>query len=219
MVFGSAAFAHANIVTGVVDCATPLGSGYQVTWTVANNWNLSETAQVADATGGVSTVTPVSLTIPASGDGSGGAGTLPYASVTTEQYLPAWTSGADVIDVTSAYADNFTTSDAGYVTLPDNCSTPAVTPPPAIPTVPLAPIITVPTTTIPPVVAAVVPDTSAVPTVVANSVGAANPLPPVKLAARRRTHAKHPLHPVLRVNQFAAAKPATPIVRLATFTG
>src|ERR1700735_2257430 len=80
--FGTAAFAHANIVSGVASCATPPGSGYPVVWTVSNDWNLSETAQVVTATGGLSSLSALSLTIPASGAGSGGEGMLPYAAVT-----------------------------------------------------------------------------------------------------------------------------------------
>src|ERR1700733_6519573 len=65
LVFASAASAHADVVDGVVTCASPLGTGYEIHWSVANDYNLSETAHVSAATGGTSTVTPLSFDISA----------------------------------------------------------------------------------------------------------------------------------------------------------
>ncbi len=64
----TAAFAHANVVTGAASCALPLGSGYSIVWSVTNDWNLSETAQIASESGAGSSFTPQSFAIAASGD-------------------------------------------------------------------------------------------------------------------------------------------------------
>jgi hypothetical protein len=221
--FGTAASAHANIVSGAVSCASPLGSGYQVVWTVSNDWNLSETAQVVAATGGLSSLSALSLSIPASGNGGGGNGLEPYAAVTTVQSLPASASGAIVINVASVYADGFTTVDAGEINLPGNCSAPSTT------TTTTTTTTEVTTTTVPAAVStttlAALPATSPqVPsTTVANvelgANGVTTPVQPVVAAAHGLAPTKRPPHPTLRANQLGAAKPATPIVEQASFTG
>jgi hypothetical protein len=86
--------AHANIIAGTSSCSTLPGVvDYQVAWTVTNNWNLPESARVTYATGGVSTLSQATFMIPASGNGAGGAGHMPYASVTVVQTLPQSVSG------------------------------------------------------------------------------------------------------------------------------
>ena len=138
VVTGTAASAHANIVTATAACAVPAGSGSVVTWHVANDYNLSEVVTVSDATGGAASVAPQAFSIAASGNGHGGDGTTPYTSATLVQTLPATTSGTDTLTVSSTYSDGFTVADSGSVTLLSGCS-------------PVAPPTTT-TTTVPPVV-------------------------------------------------------------------
>jgi hypothetical protein len=61
----TAASAHANIVTGVATCSK-FGGNVDITWTVANDYDLTETATVTSATGGTGTVTGSPATIAAS---------------------------------------------------------------------------------------------------------------------------------------------------------
>jgi hypothetical protein len=145
--FGTAAWAHANIVTGVASCASPLGSGYKITWTVANDYNLSETAQVGSATGGLSTVTPLSFTIVASGNGSGGNGTQPYKTKTLAQALPASASGTITLSVNATFSDGFQVTNSGSMTLPGSCGKPPTTTTTTPPTTTTTPHSTTTTTT------------------------------------------------------------------------
>jgi hypothetical protein len=230
--FGTAAYAHANIVSGVVTCASPLGSGYQVAWTVSNDWNLSETAQVVSVTGGVASLSAFSLAIPASGNGAGGKGSLPYASTTLRQSLPGSASGAIVIDVSSVYADHFTTTNAGEVNLPTSCSPPAAMTP-AVTTTTIPAVVTTTTVVAPPAAVPQVPSTTVpntdtalpqvpsttVPNIDVETSAASNPLQPAELAVRGESTAKRPLRPTLLANEITVAKPAKPIVEQAALTG
>jgi hypothetical protein len=40
--FSAVASAHQNLEAGVASCSSPLGSGYTVSWTVSNDWDMSE---------------------------------------------------------------------------------------------------------------------------------------------------------------------------------
>jgi hypothetical protein len=125
--FGSTAWAHANIVSGVASCASPLGTGYKVAWTVANDYNLKETAQAGSVTGGLATLTPLSFTIAASGNGSGGNGTLPYKTAALEQTLPASASGTITLSINATFSDGFQVSNSGSLALPGTCGKPPTT--------------------------------------------------------------------------------------------
>jgi uncharacterized repeat protein (TIGR01451 family) len=118
------ASAHANIVTGVAVCASPAGTGSVVTWTVANDYNLSESAQVTAATGGLSTVNPVTQAIAASGNGTGGSGVLPYTTATVTQTLGSSVAGSATLSVTGTFSDGFVTTNTGTVALPSSCTAP-----------------------------------------------------------------------------------------------
>jgi hypothetical protein len=119
-VAGSAS-AHANIVTGVASCAAPAGTGVTVTWTVANDYNLAETANVTAATGGLTTVTPLSQAVAASGNGSGGDGTEPYVTATVTQTLDSTVAGSASLTVVGTFSDGFVSTNTGVVALPSNC--------------------------------------------------------------------------------------------------
>lgn len=150
--FAPSAFAWANIITGTVSCASPVGAGYTVTWSVANDYNLSETGQVTAATYGLSTVSPLAFTIGPSGNGSGGSGTLPYNAVALTQTLPATATGTLTLSVAGTYSHNVRVANSGSVTLPSNCP---VAPPITTPAVATPPVTTPPVTT-PPVATSVV---------------------------------------------------------------
>ena len=196
------ALAHANIITGTSSCSTTGGADYQITWTVANDWNLPETASVTYATGGSNTLSQTSFTIPASGNGTGGAGQLPYQSVTVIQTLPQSVSGTIVLNVSGTYSDSYETSNSGGITAPTNCPPP---PPTTTTTVPApTPAAPASTTTIPAVVPSVAPTTT-IPT-----------LPPTK---KIRVAAKSTKRPTVSASALPAAKPHVPIIKAATFTG
>jgi len=199
-----AAFAHANIISGIASCGSPTSTSYQVTWSVTNDWNLPETAQVTAATGGLSTLSLTSLRIQASGNGSGGAGQLPYESVTVVQTLSDSVTGSISVQVASTYSDGYTTSDLGQIAAPTDCA-------------PTVPTTTVPTTTVPPPTSptpAIAAATSPTTIPAAAQVGTAA-APPKKIA-RSTNGAKRP---TLSAGALPPSKPVVPITKAATFTG
>jgi hypothetical protein len=205
VVSATPALAHANIITGTSSCSTAAGADYQITWTVANDWNLPETVSVTYATGGSDTLSQTSFTIPASGNGTGGAGQLPYQSVTVIQTLPQSVSGTIILDVSGTYTDSYEASNSGGTTAPTNCPPPSPTT--TTTTVPApAPVAPPPasTTTIPAVVPSVAPTTT-IPTP-----------PPTKTI---KVAAKSTKRPTVTASALPAAKPHVPITKAATFTG
>lgn len=145
LIFATPAFAHENFITGVPICASPLGSGYTITWTVANDFNLAEAAYVSSVTGGITTVSPTQFSIGPSGNGSGGYGSLPYTTATLTQTLPASASGTITLNVNAKFTDDYLISNSASVTLPTDCSAPPPAPPPVTPpaTPPVSPASTV----------------------------------------------------------------------------
>jgi hypothetical protein len=109
------AFAHSNAVTGSATCAT--AGGFDIKWTVANDFNLSEVATVTSATGGVSTVSGSPAHIPASPG-------KPFKTATLTQVLPASTTGPATLTVKGVWSDNFTTTNSGSTPLPTGCTPP-----------------------------------------------------------------------------------------------
>ena len=206
----SPASAHANIVSGTTTCGPATGSSYQVTWRISNDWNLPETAHVIAATGGIATVSPTSLRISASGNGSGGDGQGPFASATLVQTLADSVSGSISVKVSSTYSDDYMTSNWGEVEAPTNCA-------PSVPTT------TVPTTTVPsssaasaptaltPVIAAATSPTTVPPQALAVATA-----PPVHKIAPSNNGGKRP---ILLANKLPRSKPVVPITKAATFTG
>ena len=61
--FTTVASAHNNTIVGVSSCASPLGTGYTVTWTVSNDWDMSEVGTVTSVTGGLPTLHATTFTI------------------------------------------------------------------------------------------------------------------------------------------------------------
>ena len=114
-----AASAHDNSVTGVVTCSA-VGGNLDITWTIANDYNASETVTLVSATGGNGTVTGSPVNIPASPG-------QPYKTGTMHQVLPGTTTGSSTIEVKGVWSDNYSTTDSGSVTLPTGCVSPPAT--------------------------------------------------------------------------------------------
>jgi hypothetical protein len=220
------ALAHANVVTGTSACPTVAGTDFQVTWTVANDWNLPETLVVTAATGGISSVTQTTLVVPASGNGSGGMGQLPYQSVSFVQNLPQSVTGMVSLAVVGDYSDGYATSNSGQAYSPANCpvaaaptpttiaapvpvapSIPAVASPTAVPT----PTLVTPTTTI-------TPTASPVQLNVGHSTnGRKRPTSLEKRNTGRSTNSGQ--RPTLLASALPSASPQAPILKAASFTG
>lgn len=206
------ALAHANIVTAITSCPIVAGGDYQISWTIANDWNLPETAQVTYATSGPDSLSQTTLAIPASGNGSGGTGQLPYRSVSVVQTLPQSVTGTLFLNVSGAYSDTYPTSNSGQIAAPTNCP-PVVAPTPTT----IAPAIaaSVSPTTFPTIAAAISPPTTAT----------ATP-PPAKTlkighstSGRKRPPTNGLKRPTLLASTLPAAKPHVPVTKAATFTG
>jgi uncharacterized repeat protein (TIGR01451 family) len=116
--FDTPAFAHDNVITSTPSCASPLGTGYTITWNIANDYNLAETGTVVSVTGGLNTLNTTTFNIAAS------PGT-PYQSTNITQTLPASASGTITLDTSAKWSDGFTTSDSGTANLSTlNCAAP-----------------------------------------------------------------------------------------------
>ena len=169
LAFAVPAFAHNNVVTGTASCAS--AGGFDITWTVANDFKLSEVATVTSATGGVGTVSGS----PAHIAGSPGQ---PFKTATMTQVLPATTTGPATLAVKGQWSDGFSTTNTGSTPLPTGC------PPPPTQTLSghiyLCPGGTSPTTTEVPggTLSATGPQTVA---------SVSNPLQPTKVAAGQYT--------------------------------
>jgi hypothetical protein len=213
VVVASPVLAHANIISGTSSCSTSAGVvDEQITWTVTNNWNLPERARVTYATGGAATLSQASFMIPASGNGSGGAGHMPYTSVTVVQTLFQSVAGSLFLNVSSVYSDGYVTSNSGEITAPTDCAFALATTPATIPvSTPVLPAIAalVSPTTIPNAAASVASatTTTTIPVVVSAK----------KLKIGRSINSAK--RPTLLASTLPPAKPHVPIVKAATFTG
>ena len=111
VVVAGPASAHANVVNGDIVCGTGQQAGqYVITWTIANDYNLTETATLVSATGGTGTVSGSPVGIAAS------PGT-PYKTGTMTQLLPLSTSGTISLTVSGLWSDKYTQDDSGTATL------------------------------------------------------------------------------------------------------
>jgi len=122
-VAATAASAHANAVTGVATCvSTPGAAHYNIVWTVANDWNLTETATVTAATGGLTTVTGTGGAQPPYVDIAASPNTSHEATGTFNQVLPTTVSGSTAsLTVTGLWSDNYSGSATGTAELPKGC--------------------------------------------------------------------------------------------------
>ena len=107
-----------NVITSTASCNSPLGTGFQITWTVANNSDLSETGSVTTVTGGLGTMHSSTYSVPASPG-------LPAQTATLTQTLPAGATGAITLDVSSTWSDGHSQTDSGIFDLSTiNCAAP-----------------------------------------------------------------------------------------------
>ena len=119
--FATPAFGHNNLISANASCASPLGSGYTIAWTIQNDFNEPETGSVTSVTGGLSTLNSSTFDIAASPG-------QPYSSTTLTQTLPATASGLITLDTLTRWSDGFSTTDAGsYDLTPLNCGAPSQT--------------------------------------------------------------------------------------------
>jgi len=110
--FGTPAVAHDNIVSAQGSCASPLGTGYVVTWTIQNDYNLTETGSITSVTEGASAL-PLA-TLDSSTYSIGASPSQPYATATITQTLPAGTvQGTLTLNISSKWSDGYPNTDAG----------------------------------------------------------------------------------------------------------
>jgi hypothetical protein len=116
--FSTVASAHDDLIVGVASCSSPLGSGYTVSWTVSNNYDMSEAGTVTSVTGGLATLHAATFTIAAQDaawvtNHTSQDATLPYRTAALTQKLPASASGVITLNTNSTWADGTNVSDAG----------------------------------------------------------------------------------------------------------
>ena len=91
------------MVMGSPSCATPLGTGYVVTWVIANDFNLTETGSVTDVTGGLGTLSATTYTVAATPNDSVPVSQWSHIEIT--QTLPAgFTPGSLTLDISSRWS-------------------------------------------------------------------------------------------------------------------
>ena len=122
VVFTTVASAHNDTIVGVSSCSSPLGSGSTVTWTVANDWDVSEAGTVTSVTGGLATLHATTFSIGAqdaayASTKASRAATVPYLTAALTQKLPAGASGVLTLTTSSTWADGVHAVDAGTAEL------------------------------------------------------------------------------------------------------
>ena len=118
MAFSTPAFAQDNAISPTASCASPLGSGVQITWTIGNGFNLPETGSATMVTGGLGTLHVPTFAIPASQG-------QPSETATLTQTLPAGTTGLITLDVSSTWSNGVSETDSGTFDLSTlNCAAP-----------------------------------------------------------------------------------------------
>ncbi len=119
--FATPAFAHNDVVSASASCSSPLGTGYKISWTIANDFKKPETGSVVSVTGGLSTLSNTTYNIAASPG-------QPYSSTTLTQTLPATAAGTISIVISSRWSDGFSTTDTGSFNLSQlDCAAPRQT--------------------------------------------------------------------------------------------
>ena len=119
--FATPAFAQDNMLSPTASCTSPLGNGVQITWTIANSFNLPETGSVTAVTGGLSSLNVPTYSIPAS---SG----QPSQTATLTQTLPAGTKGLVNLEISSTWSNGVAETDSASFDLSTiNCAAPVQT--------------------------------------------------------------------------------------------
>ncbi len=118
--FVTPAFAHNNNITASAACSTPVGTGFKITWTIENDFNLSEKGSVTSVTYGLSTLSSTTYSI------ANSPGT-PFQSATLTQTLPATATGDITMDISSTWSDGLTVADTFTFSLSESCGAPTQT--------------------------------------------------------------------------------------------
>lgn len=118
VVTAEAASAHATLLTGGAACQSD--GTYKVTYTLQNDYNLSESVTLKSSSGG-GTLTGLPTTISASPG-------QPYSSVTVTQSGVPGSSTTAGLTVVGTWSDGYTQTDAALVQLAGDCQ-PATKPP------------------------------------------------------------------------------------------
>ena len=118
--FAAPAFAHDDNITASASCSTPLGTGFKITWTIENDFDLAETGSVTSVTYGLSTLSNTTYSIAKS------PGT-PFQSTTLTQTLPATATGDITMDISSTWTDGLTKTDTSTFSLSESCGPPTQT--------------------------------------------------------------------------------------------
>ena len=119
--FATPAFAQDNTLSPAASSAIPLGSGVQITWTIANSFNLPETGSVTAATGGLSSLNVPAYSIPASPG-------QPSQTAALRQTLPAGTKGLVTLEISSTWSNGVSETDSASFDLSTiNCAAPVQT--------------------------------------------------------------------------------------------
>ena len=116
--FSTAASAHGDLVVGVASCSSPLGSGETISWTVSNDWDMSEAGTVTSVTGGLATLHAATFTIAAqdaawASNRTSRAASPPFLTALLTQKLPAQAPGVITLNTNSTWADGTNVSDSG----------------------------------------------------------------------------------------------------------
>jgi uncharacterized repeat protein (TIGR01451 family) len=120
--FSAAASAHDDVIAGAASCSSPLGTGYSVSWTISNDYDVSEAGSVTSVTGGLATLHATTFTVAAQDTAyastkTSRAATLPYLTAVLTQKLPAGASGVITLTTNSTWADGVNVSDSGTIQL------------------------------------------------------------------------------------------------------
>jgi uncharacterized repeat protein (TIGR01451 family)/fimbrial isopeptide formation D2 family protein len=118
--FAAPAFAHQNYITGVASC--PSGATQSIVWTIANDWNESETVNNFSTSATGATFSASSVTI-----GSTPSKAPPYTTGTVTETIPATATGTVSFSVSSLWTpDNVPGTATGNVNLATGCSAPKI---------------------------------------------------------------------------------------------
>ncbi len=110
--FAGVASAHANVVSGTAACQSD--GTYTITWTVANDYNLSDYVTEASHTGG-GTLQGLPTTIAASPHS-------PYKTATVTQTGVAGTATSASLTVNGTWSDKYSQTDGGHLTMDGRCA-------------------------------------------------------------------------------------------------
>jgi hypothetical protein len=119
--FATPSFAHDDAVTGASACASPLGTGYVVTWTISNDFNSPVVSgKVLSVTGGLPSLSATTFTIGATTNPN-----KPKTAVITQTLAAGFTPTTLSIEIQSRWGDTTLKNDTGAASIADlNCAAP-----------------------------------------------------------------------------------------------